>query len=90
MKPLRLDQVREILPALDELQPVMDLLVSRSEPDSRRTWTRSGELDTLGDRLISGDALSASALELAAREAAHLQRLYGLAAEAVRKLEAAK
>lgn len=88
MKRLKLDEVRELLPALDELRPVLDLLLLRSEPDARHAWTRSGEVESAGDRLLpEGTALSGAA-ELAEREGAHLLRLYQAVGRALRALEA--
>lgn len=86
MKRLRLDEVRALIPALDELRPILDLLALRSEPDARHAWTRSGEVESLGDRLLPGAAAADAADELAAREHEHLRRIYAAVGEAVRQL----
>lgn len=87
MKRLKLDEVRELIPALDELRPILDLLALRSEPDARHAWTRSGEVESLGDRLLPGGAAADAAEELAAREHEHLRRIYTAVGEAVRQLQ---
>jgi len=87
MTALRLDQVREILPPLDELRPVLDRLIASSEPDASRTWTRSGELDTLGGRMVSGETVAEAAREMAQAEAAHLEEVYRAVGAALRSLE---
>lgn len=77
MKPLKLDEVWRILPPLDELRPVLDLLAARSSPDPDRTWTASGELDTVGDRVVHGAALTGSEDALARELQSHLAAVYG-------------
>ena len=83
MTPLRVDEVAGILPELDELQPVLDLLFSRAVPDPERTWTGSGELGTVGDRLVPADALEGSAEPLADAARERLLNLYGAVTRAV-------
>lgn len=86
MNRLRVDEVAGILPELDELRPVLDLLFARAVPDPERTWSGSGELDTVGDRLVDVDALDAEADEVAARVHEHLVSLYRMVADAVRAM----
>ncbi|HSG49303.1 MAG TPA: hypothetical protein VLA43_15890, partial [Longimicrobiales bacterium] len=76
MKTLKLDEVWRILPPLDELRPVLDLLLSRSVPDPDRTWTGSGELDTVGDRVVPGNAAAGSGQDLATRIQEHLSTVF--------------
>lgn len=76
MKPLRLEEVWRILPPLDELRPVLDLLAARSAPDPARTWSGSGELDTVGGRLVPSEGVGADGLALALRMQEHLARVY--------------
>jgi tetratricopeptide (TPR) repeat protein len=85
MKPLRLEEVWRLLPPLDELQPVLDLLASRSAPDPRHAWAGSGELDTVGERVVPAEAM-VDADQLAARMHDHLVRVYGGIADCVRRL----
>ena len=83
MKPLKLDEIRHVLPALDELRPVLDFLMTRSTPDPERTWSRAGEVDTVGQRLVPSGAFAASAEELARREQEHLQAVYQCVGQAL-------
>lgn len=76
MSTLKLDDVREMLPELDELRPLMDYVIVQSEPDDARTWSGSGQLDTLGSRVIAGAAVADAAQQIAAEEAAHLGALF--------------
>lgn len=76
MKPLSVDQIYEALPELDELRPVLDHVLSLSEPDPDRTWTGSGELGTLGERLVDVEELEGSADSLAERMREHLAALF--------------
>jgi tetratricopeptide (TPR) repeat protein len=88
MKRPTFDDARALLPALDELRPVLDELVGTSVPDVDRTWSGSGVLGTAGTRLVDGAALEAELERLVAEEAAHLRETYRIAAEAVSALEA--
>jgi len=76
MNRLTLDEIREALPWVEELRPVFDLLLSRSEPDPARAWSKSGELGTVGARLVDGKELSRALVRLAADEGERLQRQY--------------
>jgi tetratricopeptide (TPR) repeat protein len=87
MARLTLDEARDALPPLDELRPVFDHLLARSQPDPARTWSGSGRLGTLGTRLVSGSSLSAVAGRLASEHAAALADIYGLVARALESLE---
>ena len=71
MKRLKLDDVRYVLPDLDELRPIFDHLLARSEPDRARTWSGSGQLDTVGSRLVERDVLSAEIGRLAFQPGSH-------------------
>jgi len=86
MKPLKYDEVRHILPTLDELRPVFDLLLATSVPDPERRWSRSGELDTEGARLVEGAEIERRVTELAERARSHAEALYGAIAGALQAL----
>jgi len=87
MKRLSLDEVRDALPDLAELRPLLDHLLSRSEADPARTWSGSGRLGTVGSWLVPTESLSKQALaDIAAREAAHLAELYALVGRALSAL----
>ncbi|HUG36673.1 MAG TPA: hypothetical protein VML54_06970 [Candidatus Limnocylindrales bacterium] len=87
MRKLTLDEAREALPELEELRPLFDHLLARSEPDEARAWSGSGRLGTVGSRLVPEGAVSESAVEdVAAAEAAGLAELYGCTARALSAL----
>jgi tetratricopeptide (TPR) repeat protein len=88
MKRLTLDDVREALPSLDELRPIMDHLIARSRPDPSRAWSRSGELGTLGSRLAASEPLGDEVTRLADGEAKHLRDVYRCVARALDALAA--
>jgi tetratricopeptide (TPR) repeat protein len=75
-RPLRLDEVRRVLPDLDEVRPALDFLVTASRPDEAAAWSGSAELATVDARLVDGDLLEAEAERLGAAEAEHLRVLY--------------
>jgi len=76
MRRLTIDDVRQVLPALDELDPALSLLLARSIPDPDRTWSGSGEVDTAGVRLVPPDTLEQAAEQLAEAEGLHLLAVY--------------
>ena len=80
MKPLKMDELWHLLPPLEELRPVLDLLALHSTPDPSRTWTGSGELDTVGGRLVDPEALHAHREALARRTQEHLAGLFEVVA----------
>ena len=84
MKRLTLDRIRQVLPELDELRPVMDVLLARSAPDSELAWTAAGELGTLGGRLVSSQDLSSAVDEVADEVRDRLVRHYVTVVEALR------
>lgn len=76
MKRLTLDEVREALPSLEELRPIVDHLVARSRPDPARAWSGSGELGTVGTRQVSAESLPEEVGALADGEAERLRAIY--------------
>lgn len=76
MKRLTLDDVRAALPELEELRPILDELLSRSEPDAAKAWAGSGALGTAGSRLVPASGLADSVGDLARRESEHLLATY--------------
>ncbi len=90
MNRLTFDDVRRVLPDLDELRPVLDHVLSASVPDETRRWAGSGELETSGTRLVDADSLSGAARALADREHEHTVRLYELVMSAVSLLNDGK
>lgn len=86
MTGFRLDELWRLLPPLEELRPVQDLLLARSAPDPRRTWTASGELETAGSRLVQGGMSEEEAAELARAAAARAAAIYAGLARALTAL----
>ncbi|MEZ4424939.1 MAG: tetratricopeptide repeat protein [Gemmatimonadota bacterium] len=87
MTPLKIDDVMRVLPALDELEPVLDLLRARSVPDPLQRWSASGELGTDAGRHVAAGALADGAAQLARARAEELRALYGLVADGLAALE---
>lgn len=76
MTPLKLDEIWSLLPPLDELRPVMDLLAAEARPDPGHAWSGSGELDTAGSRVLDGSEVSEQADELVDRARDRLGRIF--------------
>jgi tetratricopeptide (TPR) repeat protein len=87
MGKLRVDQVTALLPELDELRPLRDRLVADSIPDPDRKWTASGELGTLGRRLVRSEGLEEAIPELVRALAGHTASIYEELARAIVCLE---
>jgi len=88
MKRLTLDEVRTALPELDELRPILDDLLGRSEPDRSKAWAGSGQLDTVGSRFVPDISAAHDFAALARREADRLQAVYRLVGRALAALAA--
>jgi tetratricopeptide (TPR) repeat protein len=88
MKRLTLDDVRATLPDLEELRPLFDRLIARSEPDPARMWSGSGQLGTVGSRLVDVDDVARDVEGLVAPEADRLRAFYQAAARAIAALAA--
>lgn len=87
MTPLELDLLRRLLPDLDEVRPLLDRMVSRSEPDPSRIWAGSGRLGTVGQRSVDPEDIRHAARELADEAHRHLQVVYGQVGEAASRLQ---
>ena len=87
MKRLTVDEIRAVLPDLEELRPLMDHVLMHSEADPAREWTGSGELASAGDRIASASTLRHTVDAVAAAEHVHLAELFRRVAEAVFRLE---
>lgn len=83
MKRLTVDDLRTVLPDLDELRPLADHLVAGSEADPARAWAGSGQLGTAGSRLVQTGRLAEAVDDIARREQERLERVYRLSAEAL-------
>lgn len=79
-------RLTEILPDLDELQPVLDHVLSTARPDPRHSSSTVGELDTVGQRLVDVESLEDAVDELAERFRERLAEIYGGVARVARAL----
>lgn len=86
MTGLDFDRIREALPPLDELRPLLDAALESSDPDPAATWSGSGQLETLGARRVDTNALRRRSDELADEAADRLRGLYRTVAEALSRL----
>lgn len=86
MKPLKYEEVRRLLPAVDELRPVFDLLLEGSYPDPGSTWSGSAELETEGARLVDPEALARHAEALADQMRDDLLTVYTAVGDAVKAM----
>ncbi len=84
--PLRVSELLGILPRVRELSPFLDLLVTRSVPDPERRWAGSGELGTVGGRIIELSGVSDAASELSTAEAHRIRAVLGTAAGVVESI----
>lgn len=50
--PLRLDRLLRVLPNAASTRPLLERLMASTMPDPERRWTASGELGTMGGRLV--------------------------------------
>lgn len=73
--PLRVADLFALLPRVVELRPFLDLLIMRSATDPDRRWAGSGELGTVGDRVIDPDGILEASRKLVRSEADRLERL---------------
>lgn len=86
MGKLRVDQIRGLLPELEELRPLVDGLLSDSISDPERRWTTSGELGTLGHRLVRPDRIEARIPEMVRNSTDWVESIYGAVARAISAL----
>jgi len=83
---VKVDILRQALPDLEELHPVVDRLIARSEPDPTRTWSASGAVATVDDRVVRPELLEEELPTLLAEAGRRLERVYELVREAVAAL----
>jgi tetratricopeptide (TPR) repeat protein len=81
--PARVSEILATLPAIPELRSFVDLLVTRSVADPDRRWSGSGELGTVGDRLVDPAGLEEDTARLGPEEAERLSQLFLSAARVV-------
>ena len=88
MKRFRYEEMRALLPELEELRPLRDLALRGSDADPERAWATSGELSTVGDRIVDVDRLAEASGALADRTRDHLATLYDAVCQALQKAAA--
>lgn len=88
MGKLRIDQIKALLPEVDELRPLLDRIIAGSRPDPDHTWSEAGELETVGRRLVRAAEVEAELPGLIDGLRDHLAAVYGLVVRVLRALEA--
>lgn len=83
---LRFDDLRDLLPDLEALEPLLDEVAGTAVPDEGRRWAASGELETLGRRLVQPEELEARIPLLVEAARARAEALYTGTAAAIRAL----
>ncbi len=81
--PFRVSELADLVPRLSELAPLLDLVVSTSRPDPERRWSGSGELGSVGNRMVDATAVARGSGDVAGSEAMRLGDLYGRAARVI-------
>lgn len=81
--PPRVSELLGIFPRTPDLRPFLDLLIASSAADPVRRWTTSGELGTVGDRLVDATEVANAAPELGEEQARRLASLFRRAAAVV-------
>lgn len=85
--PTRVSTLLGALPAGVPLEAFRDFLIAHSRPDPDRRWAASGELGTVGDRIVDLAGLSAEISRLAKREAERTARRLTTAARVTEALQ---
>ena len=83
---LKLDDLYDLLPALEELAPLLDEVAAASHPDPQRRWSGSGELETLGRRSVRPGELEARIPHLVEEARTRAERIYTGVAAAIRAM----
>ena len=86
-KPLRVERVLRLLPAIEAMEPLRSLLVSTPRADDQARWSSSGPYLTIGKHNVDVDALRQRVDSLVRRIGAHLTVLYDAYVRAVDALE---
>jgi tetratricopeptide (TPR) repeat protein len=86
-RPIRVSTLLAALPRGVALDALRDFVISKSRPDPDRRWASSGELGTVGDRIVDLSGLAGELSRLAKREAERVARLHTAAARAIEALQ---
>jgi tetratricopeptide (TPR) repeat protein len=84
---MRVSTLLAALPRGVALDAFRDFLILHSRPDPDRWWAASGELGTVGDRIVDLSSLTGEFSRLAQREAERVARLHTVAARAIGALQ---
>jgi len=87
MKRLTVDQIQALLPEAEELRPLADRIMAVSVADDSRRWAASGELSTVGQRLVPLDIVEGEVESLVARVRDHVEGSYRGVLRALRAME---
>ncbi len=74
---IRLERVLALFPEVPELRLLMDSLIPASQPDPTRRWSGSGELGSVGERIVNPRSARRRLDEHAREEGARLSALMG-------------
>ncbi len=88
MKSLSVEEIRRLLPDVEELRPLLEEVAAAARPDVERRWTASGELGTVGERRVRPEQVDGFIPEVLERVRKRTAALYGSTAEAVHALAA--
>ena len=77
---VRVSELLGIFPRTLDLRPFLDLLINSSTADPDRRWTGSGELGTVGDRLVETAEVTSATPHLGEEQARRLASLFQRAA----------
>lgn len=80
--------MRDLLPELDELGPLVDRILATSTPDPERRWSAAGELDTVESRLVRASEVEATLDVALERARSRTEALYAQVVRALSALEA--
>lgn len=83
MTNLTVDDIRTLLPEVDEVRPLLEQILALARPDDTRRWTVSGELGTVGRRLVDPSEVEAVVPAVLEELQAHLAGIYHEVSRAV-------
>lgn len=83
-RPLTVDEIVGLFPEeVEDLRPLLDRLIRLSQADESRRWSGSGELGTIGERLVDPTVLEREIPAILSRVSDHLTAVYGAMSRAL-------
>jgi tetratricopeptide (TPR) repeat protein len=82
-RPLRVEDALSLLPELEELLPLREVLAGSSRADEERAWAESAAYSTLDTRLAEPEAIERLVPELVERVRSRVEAVYRSVAEAL-------